>query len=255
MKRETVAYELSLPALLVAMLIFPMSPVIGLSTTDDSAVVIGRSVEGRPIIARRFGEDSGIPVLVVGTIHGNERSGLQITRALVESPVPNGFTLWVIDDLNPDGAVLATRQNSRGVDLNRNFPVRWRKITCPSKFCSGRRPASEPETSAFVDFFDRVKPVVTVFYHSVGNIVDLPKEGLREVRALRVYAKRAQLPIAAVSCGSDGCTGNATQFANESRPDGTAFVVELPCDDRCLSRRTVRRHVEAFWAAARSAAD
>jgi murein tripeptide amidase MpaA len=33
--------------------------------------------------------------------------------------------VWVVDDLNPDGFRLHTRQNADLVDLNRNFPYAW----------------------------------------------------------------------------------------------------------------------------------
>ena len=33
--------------------------------------------------------------------------------------------LWIIANLNPDGVARRTRQNARGVDLNRNFPSEW----------------------------------------------------------------------------------------------------------------------------------
>ena len=53
---------------------------------DDTAPVnevVGRSVQGRPIVATRYGDaTSDRIVLVVGVIHGDERAGLRIVRAL-----------------------------------------------------------------------------------------------------------------------------------------------------------------------------
>lgn len=216
-----------------------------------SEIVIGTSVNGRPIIARRFGDAFGVPVLAVGSVHGNERSGLQIVRALGNTEIPDGFALWLVDDINPDGAVLKTRQNARGVDLNRNFPMNWQRLKCPAKFCSGRRGASEPETLALMGLLDSVKPVMTVFYHSVGNLVDLPIEGVKNKKVLRDYAKRSGLPIMTMSCGIDGCSGNATQYANSTIRAEITFVVELPCHNQCLSKTVVKRHVRAFWSAAK----
>lgn len=54
-----------------------------------------------------------------------------MARRLDASAVPRGIDLWVLDDLNPDGAAADTRQNAHGVDLNRNFPYGWRSIGQP----------------------------------------------------------------------------------------------------------------------------
>ena len=57
------------------------------------------------------------------------------------------MALWLIDDLNPDGAAAGTRQNARGVDLNRNFPTAWRAMGSPfDTYHSGSAPLSEPES-------------------------------------------------------------------------------------------------------------
>jgi murein peptide amidase A len=59
--------------------------------------------------------------VVVGCIHGNETAGIAIANAL-ERLSPRDLDLWIVADLNPDGAAADTRQNAHGVDLNRNFP-------------------------------------------------------------------------------------------------------------------------------------
>ncbi len=71
-------------------------------------------------------------ILVIGVIHGNEQAGLAITRALRRMPVPRGVQFWVLPELNPDGVAADTRQNAHGVDLNRNFPFRWRYSSDPT---------------------------------------------------------------------------------------------------------------------------
>ncbi|HYA09627.1 MAG TPA: M14 family zinc carboxypeptidase, partial [Gaiellaceae bacterium] len=45
-------------------------------------VLLGRSWQGRPIQAVEVGDPSGLRVLVVGCIHGNETGGIAIARAL-----------------------------------------------------------------------------------------------------------------------------------------------------------------------------
>ena len=45
-------------------------------------MLLGRSEQGRPILADRVGDPAGTRVLVFGCIHGNETAGIAIARAL-----------------------------------------------------------------------------------------------------------------------------------------------------------------------------
>jgi murein tripeptide amidase MpaA len=76
-------------------------------------VLLGRSWQGRPIRAVEVGNPSGTRVLVVGCIHGNEKAGIAIARAL-ERVSPSELDLWIVPDLNPDGVAAGTRQNAHG---------------------------------------------------------------------------------------------------------------------------------------------
>ena len=91
------------------------------------AETIGRSVEGRAIaLARRGDPAAAATVLVVGSIHGTEQAGHAVVARLRRMAVPAGVRLLLVRTANPDGVARGTRQNARGVDLNRNFPFRWR---------------------------------------------------------------------------------------------------------------------------------
>jgi murein peptide amidase A len=158
-------------------------------------MVLGHSTQGRPIIAFRLGAPtSETKILVVGCIHGNECAGTVIARALIATP-PSGIDLWVIRNLNPDGFHARTRQNAHGVDLNRNFPYRWRHVGRPwDKEYSGPHPLSEPE--------DRI---------ARRSIADSPgASGLPLVRLRGPYP------------------GSVTRWQNHWHPEASAFVVELP---------------------------
>jgi murein peptide amidase A len=96
-------------------------------------------------------------MLVVGCIHGNEPAGIAIARRLVATTIPiPGLALWVVPVLNPDGVAPHTRQNGRGVDLNRNFPYRWRPLT--GYQYSGPLALSEPESRAAFRPIMRTRP-------------------------------------------------------------------------------------------------
>jgi hypothetical protein len=215
---------------------------------------IGTTAQGRPMVARRYGDPTGVVVLIAAALHGDEVSGKQITRAVERAArrgrIPKGVDLWVLPDANPDGSAAGTRQNARGVDLNRNFPTLWRPLRCPGSYCSGPSAASEPETRALMDFMLLTRPRVAVWWHATGTVVDAARTGVADPDVLRAYADEAGYPIAAVPCGSTTvCTGNATQFGNAGITGATHFVVELPTNGQNLSGATVRRHVRALWAA------
>jgi protein MpaA len=200
---------------------------------------VGRSVRGATIKATRIGPaDAPRRVLVVGTIHGNEPAGHAVIRRLRRVGPPPGVALWLIRSVNPDGVRTGTRQNARGVDLNRNFPRRWRGGGRPfDTYYPGPRASSEPETRAVRRFVRRVRPDVTVWYHQALRLVHLtPGADLRIVRA---YARRVGLPARPLP----PYRGTATRWQNETFPGTTAFVVELPAGS--LPAASVRRHAAA----------
>jgi protein MpaA len=184
-------------------------------------VVIGHSVQGRPIVAWTFGPDRARrKILVVGCIHGNECAGLAILSALRHTRVARGVQLWLVPEFNPDGTAGDTRQNARGVDLNRNFPYRWRPISDPTYY-SGPAAVSEPETRAAIRLVRRIRPAVTIWYHQHMDLVDMAG-GDRGVA--RRYALVSGLEPTCLTFLS----GEETAWSNRTLPGTTSFVVELP---------------------------
>jgi peptidoglycan/xylan/chitin deacetylase (PgdA/CDA1 family) len=130
--------------------------------------------------------------------------------------------LWVIPDLNPDGSAAGTRGNAHGVDLNRNFPRRWRASGAPGEAeYAGPRPLSEPESRVAAALIRRLRPSITVWLHQPLDVVDL-SGGSRAVerRFARVAGLRARRLVR--------YPGSATGWQNHVFRGSTAFVVELP---------------------------
>jgi beta-N-acetylhexosaminidase len=183
-------------------------------------------------------------VLVVGAIHGNELAGIAVTRRLRGLRPPRGVELWLVDDLNPDGAASGTRQNARGVDLNRNFPFRWRAIGRPfDTYHSGARALSEPESRAAARLVERLRPEISIWYHQHLRLVtdDAGDPVLERLYARQVALPRRRLPR---------YPGTAISWQNHRFPGSTAFVVELPAGR--LGADEVRRHARAVLEVARA---
>jgi murein peptide amidase A len=189
-------------------------------------------------------------VLVFGSIHGNELAGKAVLRELREMRSPVAYELWLVWELNPDGASVRTRQNARGVDLNRNFPNGWRASGEPwDTYYPGPRPLSEPESRAAVRLIKEVKPDITIWYHQAMELVTKMK---RHRWTQRRYARLVGLPLERLAA----LPGTATRWQNNRFPGHTAFVVELPAGR--LGEAGARTHARAVrsiaraWAARRS---
>lgn len=218
-----------------------LSLFFGIATSAASPAVrqfvLGRSVEGRPIVALEVGDpDAARRELVVGCIHGDETAGIAIARRL-ERASPMGLDLWVVPTLNPDGAAAGTRGNGRGVDLNRNFPWRWRRLKGP--VYSGPRPLSEPESKIAYDLIKRLRPQVSIWFHQPLDVVD-------EAGGSKPLERRFASAVGFSMKRLRREPGSAVGWENHILRGSTAFVVELP--DRRLSTPAINRFAWAVVA-------
>jgi beta-N-acetylhexosaminidase len=206
-----------------------------------ATMLAGTSVQERPINAVRTGDAIATStVLAVGDIHGNERAGRAIIRRLRRSTPPAGVQVWTVLSANPDGEAANTRQNARGVDLNRNWPHRWQAAGAPfDTYHSGRGAASEPETRAMMRLIRRIRPDVTLWYHQALQLVDLVPRADEDV--IRAYGRRVGLPAQRLP----HYHGTATSWQNVTFKRSTAFVVELAAG--ALSDPQANRHVDAVY--------
>jgi len=199
-------------------------------------------VRGTPIVAVRSGPaDAPVRVLATGSIHGTEPAGLAVIRRLRRLAPPEGVQVWTVRTVNPDGLARGTRQNVHGVDLNRNFPRRWRGGGQPfDGYYPGPSAASEPETRALMRLVRRIRPDVSIHYHQDFGLVNLT--GGPDAAIVRDYARRSGLPAKRLP----GLRGTATGWQNTRFPRASAFVVEL--HGGALSAAGARRHARAVLA-------
>jgi hypothetical protein len=210
-------------------------------------IALGHSVRGRRIGATEVGDPAAHDkVLVFGAIHGNETAGIAIARRLQRSRVPASADLWIVRDLNPDGAAANRRQNAHGVDLNRNFARGWRRLGEEGDpQYPGPRPFSEPESRIARELVLRVRPRITIWFHQPLALVD--RSG-GDVTIERRFATLAHLPLRRIHA----LPGTATRWQNHRLPGTTAFVVELPPGP--LGKTSLRRYTSAVLALARGRA-
>ena len=111
------------------------------------------------------------PILLMGGIHGDEPEGVRLaeeTLRWLRSVEPTKVAPWiVIPCLNVDGFAKRTRVNSRGVDLNRNYPSRdWSPRFEKERYFPGPSAASEPEVQGVVELIEGWKPRLVIHCHS-----------------------------------------------------------------------------------------
>ncbi len=130
------------------------------------------SVDRREIDVQVFGS-GGRTVLVMAGVHGDEADGVEVVRALrnIVCDLPGaalgGARLVLMPLANPDGAAAETRQNARGIDINRNFPERdFGTGEKSGQYYGGEVAASEPETRAIMSVVNEYQPELTISLHS-----------------------------------------------------------------------------------------
>ena len=171
-------------------------------------VEIGRSIEGRPILALRIGDRrGGVPkVLFMGCHHAREWIAVEVPFLLAkelveradEAPIAgwlaSGFEVWVAPMVNPDGHEHSRaqerlwRKNRRrnddgsfGVDPNRNYGYMWGILDVPTsshvpsdETYVGPRAFSEPETQAIRDLVGSERFTGVITYHSYSQLLLYP---------------------------------------------------------------------------------
>ncbi len=172
-----------------------------------SVDTVGRSYEGRPILAVKVGARGDSPtranVLFLATHHAREwaatEMALRLIRQLATATDARTDSLiaardiWIVPVVNPDGYEFTFtsdrlwRKNRRpmaggaiGVDLNRNHSVSWgldnvgSSPNATSEIYRGPSAASEPEVSALQAWHARHPPAISITYHTYAGLLLFP---------------------------------------------------------------------------------
>jgi protein MpaA len=144
--------------------------------------VYGTSLEGIPLHVY-LPAGGNAELVILAAIHGDESETTVVVSEALRCLPAGELKSAVILCGNPDGMLLGTRGNGRGVDLNRNFPTsNWSPDAVHYKSRSndardialspGAAAASEPETVALISLIEQLQPRAVVSLHSALACVD-----------------------------------------------------------------------------------
>lgn len=179
-----------------------------------SVSTIGSSELGRAIPVICIGNpDAEYQVLLLGAVHGREHMTAWLLMAIADYWLQNDLLSYgdvcyhVIPMVNPDGVTISQtgclseeqekiylrdkkvgytweskidyatqwKANGLGVDINRNFPSGWKRITTrrspSSEKYRGTEPFSSAEAKALRDYTLSYPFDATISYHSSGNLI------------------------------------------------------------------------------------
>ncbi len=202
---------------------------------DGKKCVIGYSFRGREIFAFHIGSLTGRQFISTYAIHGREWITARLALKHIKTGIKRGGG-WVIPLVNPDGAEISQslrplwKANARGVDLNCNFDADWGSGRLNTKIrgsenCMGDFPFSEAETSALRDFTLKIKPFVTLSFHTKGEEIYWQYDGRGDKRGAEILSaatgyrpmpvfgsaggykdwciKKLRIPAYTIECGAD----------------------------------------------------
>lgn len=154
---------------------------------DLSLQAEGPCSDGRQLWSLNIGDEANPTMYFGGAIHGWEWENafglLRLAEVLCENPQVEGLDtrklhFKIVPIQNPWGYDHFTRQNARGVDLNRNFDCHWESlqdvqdVMMPWDYnYKGTKPASERETQVIQGIIDRYIPLCVIDFHTADYIM------------------------------------------------------------------------------------
>ena len=161
-----------------------ISPAPTLPPSFSEASIIGYTILGNVLEVYRFGNGPSHRMIVAGIHGGYEWNTVDLAYELIryvqENPalIPDGITLYILPNLNPDGYYASRgyegRANANNVDLNRNWDAYW-QADWPRSGCwdylpitAGPYPHSEYEVHHLAYFIFQNGLDAVISYHSAG---------------------------------------------------------------------------------------
>lgn len=178
---------------------------------------VGQSTLGKNILATHVGDYNGTQILIQAVIHSREWITtlllVEQARYLHNNQLVTDGGIYFIFLTNPDGIEIAMdgidvvdceitrnylisanngsldfskyKANINLVDLNTNFDANWgqgaQNVFCPApENFVGFYPNSEREVQNLINFTLKNKPLLTISYHSKGNVIYYGFEGESE---------------------------------------------------------------------------
>ena len=185
-----------------------LSNILSLQEEGIELFNAGKSVLGKNILATHLGDYSGTQILIQAGIHAREWITtlllVEMVRNLYNNNLVKDGGIYFVFLTNPDGAQIEldgvdslncniTREyltlanggsadfsqfkaNINLVDLNTNFDANWgggsQNVFCPAtEDFVGFYPESEREVQSLVNFTLKTRPLLTISYHSKGNVI------------------------------------------------------------------------------------
>jgi protein MpaA len=149
--------------------------------------VFGYTTTGLPIPAYQW--DMRAPhVLILGGVHGDEVEGVQAAYGLYNEFIKS-FTyklkITLVPAFNLDGVLAKTRQNGKGVDLNRNMPTQdWTSKVLNPRYYPGPSANSEIENVYLTQFIEKEKPRIVYSLHSWHPLLNINGKCKKEAEAI-----------------------------------------------------------------------
>ncbi len=203
---------------------------------------VGTSIENRPIVNIVIGQGKEV-ILIIASVHGNERAGTRLVRKLPGyfqryPKLLQGRKIVVLPSANPDGAARNYHHNSRGVDLNHNFSTANRINNRQYGFTA----FSEPETRVIAGIIRYYAPRRIISLHQPLACIDYDGPG----RNLATHmAKFCDLPV----CKLGALPGSLGSYAGVGLGIPT-ITFELPREADMLNSENLWRRYGASLIAA-----
>ena len=202
----------------------------------------GSSESGRPLICYAIGEESAPQsLLMIFGVHGFEdhfdHDGevlRQIAGQVIQHYAENAdslqnFRLYIVPSANPDGLIDGNTQdgfgrcNAKGLDINRDFPIGWKKRT-EARNKTGNQPFSTAEARAIRDLVESIQPDYAMDIH--GWISASYGEGKMAKTFARPFGFSVKIPKSGGMLCSwlDTVTQEAIMLELPARPDKAGYV-------------------------------